>query len=410
MSGSWMRVALPMLVLLTGCVNHRESTVAAPGAGFPAAPAARANEAGVVRDPAADQAALLGYAARRMTESQAALGRGETDAAIHGFREVVGIRPHCLEAHLALARAYRARGSVAGAVAALERVLELDAAHRDSRLELAALRVQMGRHASALTLIESLAASLDHEPGSLVVLGEALVGTGRSEEAQVYFRRALQLDGRCESAWRGVISFHALAGNQHRIEQLAREMVKTGVPADRVLAAAGDECWRGGLVERAQSLYQMIGDVAGDTVLAYERTATLLARTARCNEAIEYARAGMVLHPQDPSLRFALAAAHAAAGRHETAILHLRKLLKQHPVHADARVALARSYRALGEPLPAIIELQRALSFQALDPVLYQELGMACQDYGQPEMAHAAFQSARDLDPEGRFVFAATDR
>lgn len=406
MSGKIVWTLMPAALLLAGCVHGRTPAAETK----PAAPVAKTTEAGAVRDASADRLAILRYAQGRMAESVAAYERGELDTAIRGFREVVSARPFDLQGHLFLAKAYRAHGSADGAVAALQQVLRLEGSNRDARVGLAALHVEGGRYVQALALLEPIRAALEDEPAALAVLGEALVGSGRDEEAQVWFKRALELDPASEAAWRGVVAYHALAGNRHRAEQLVRDMGRAGVAVARVLAAVGDDCWKKGMTERALAFYDQVGDVAPDSVLAYERMATACAQLGRQNEAVEYARAGMVYHPQDPSLRYALGAAHAAAGRHPVAILHFRKLLQDYPDHAAGRLALAREYRAAGDTAASVTELTRALARNGADPVLHQELALTYRAAGEEELAVVELKAARDLDPEGRFVLATPER
>ncbi len=402
-------LSLTVALLAAGCVNGSPrstdpAVVSKPAAGRPA----QANDAGVVRDRLGDRQAIVQYAQERMVESVAAYERGELDRAIWGFREVIGVRPLYVDGHLFLARSYRSRGSVEGAAAALTDAYRLDSTNRDVRLELASLYVETNRHAEALALLEPVRDRLDGEAGALTVLGECLVGVGRDDEAQVYFRRALEIDPGSEAAYRGMMSYHALAGNRRRVQQLMRDVERAGISVERVLLAVGDACWKQGMHARAISFYRESGEWAPYAAEPYGRLGTAFRRLGRTDEALSYFRSGLSYHPEHADLRAGLGEACVDAGRTGEAILHLRKVLQAEPDHATARLALSRAYRTSGDALSAVTELNRALARNPHRPELHQELGLAYRELGEKDLAGAAFARAQQLDPESRFVHAVT--
>jgi len=399
----WLAL-LPFALFASGCVQGRSRESAGAVAQGIVPP--KGNLAGTERDRVADRMELLRWANGRMQASVAAYERGEHDAAIRGFREVVSARPMYLHGHLYLAKAYRARGSADGARAGLEAALRLDSGNREVRIELAGLHVEANRHADALALLEPIRGGIESDPRAVTVLGEALVGVGRDEEAQVWFARALDLDPASEPAFRGIVAFHALAGNRHRVEQLLRDAECAGASIATVMMGAGDDCWTRGMQGRAMQFWQDAVQRDSACTAAVARLGTGLVRLGRTAEARLTLELALAAHPADSGLRLALAEACTAEGKHETAALHLRKLLQADPDHVLARLALGRAHRACGDMTAAVVDLTRAIARNPANPQLHHELGLAYRAAGEPDLAAASFQVARKLDPDHRLVRA----
>ena len=129
---------------------------------------------------------------------------GRNDAALEHLGRAVELEPGLLEALLTLGNVQTRMGSLDEAEATYRQVLENDAANGDARLGLGAVLAQTGDFDSAATeLREALRLLPEGDRTSQIHFGlaEALVRTGRLEEALSHYTRVRELDPTQGLAW-----------------------------------------------------------------------------------------------------------------------------------------------------------------------------------------------------------------
>lgn len=105
--------------------------------------------------------------------------------------------------------------------------------------------------------------------------------------------------------------------------------------------------------------------------------------------------------PLDPAVLQAFEAAVAAlrAGRTEEARKGFAALTRSHPELGGPHANLGILLRHAGKPDLAVTELEQAVHDDALQPVYWNQLGIAYREQGQFEKARAAYEKAIALDP-----------
>jgi tetratricopeptide (TPR) repeat protein len=225
-------------------------------------------------------------------------------------------------------------------------------------------QMDVGNHEGALRLARDwvLAAPADGLPRHL--LGRALAGLGRAEEASDAYRSALRIRNDLLPAWLDLGNLLASQGEH--------------LQALEAFAKAREH--------DPQSVQGWVG--AGRTLSAVGRHA----------EAVQALQQAIELDAEDATGWDALAAAHVAEDRLDLAAAVCRKGLKLHPQSAELwhRFGLVHAERA--DRMQAIQAQQEALRLKpGFLPALY-ELGELYLDQGEREKSQEVYQRLRRLD------------
>jgi tetratricopeptide (TPR) repeat protein len=196
------------------------------------------------------------------------------------------------------------------------------------------------------------------------MLGRALAGLHRSDEAGDAYRSALRIRPDLVHAWLDLGALYA----QHDEHRQALEAFVSARERD------------------ARSVAAWIG------------SGRVLSALGRHDEAVEALQQAVVLDPTDPSGWDALAAAHVAQDRLDLAAAACRKALKLHPESPELwyRFGLVHAERA--DRIQAIQAQQEALRLKpGFLPALY-ELGELYVDQGEREKSREVYERLRQLD------------
>ena len=196
------------------------------------------------------------------------------------------------------------------------------------------------------------------------MLGRALAGLGRSDEAHDAYRSALRIRADLLSAWLDLASLYSQQG------------------------------------EHVQALeaYAKARDYEPEAVAAWIGSGRELSALGRHAEAIQALQRAINLDYREIGAWDALAAAYVAEDRLDLAVAVCRKAIKQNPESAELwyRYGLVLAERA--ERMPALQAQQEALRLNpAFLPALY-ELGELYTDQGDRDRAQEIYERLRRLD------------
>jgi len=237
----------------------------------------------------------------------------------------------------------------------LEDARQLDGAAAAIQKALVPLYLALGRRDDAL---ESCQGALDLDPGdheTWSLYGRQLRGRGKTKEAQVAFRRALQCPGVAEC-----LDLHLQL--QYELGALHEESEQF----DQALAAFA-EVVKG--LESAQAPASL--DTLSQEEIKQQAASTLERMIKLCIQAKEYDRGLRLFAEAEPrypilgrKLNFHLAKVHAAQGHPDRALVALDAFLRSQPPGADAyelRLNLLKELHREDEILPSL------RTFSALD-------------------------------------------
>jgi len=222
---------------------------------------------------------------------------GRNDRALEHLGRAVELEPGLVEALLTLGNVQARTGRLADAETAFRRVLESDSGNGEARLGLGAVLAQNGNFAQAVVELREalrLAPEGDRAPRVHFGLAEALVRTGRLEEALPHYTRVREIDPAQSLAWlreatvlMGLGRFAdagAVFEARLRVDATDRRAAHS---LARLLAGAPDPTLRDG--PRAMTIAGALLQVDNAAPNA-ETAAMALAETGRFEEAISIQR------------------------------------------------------------------------------------------------------------------------
>ena len=340
-----------------------------------------------------------------LTLGSAYLSAGQAEVAAATFREVVARRPDDAEARFQLGRACLATGKFDEAVDSLRRAYDIDPSREDIGLGLArtleaagrareavaiyqkmlggerkpslTVRGQAGRAFARLGLAREAVAQGDAirgedpaYPAGQFLLGEALFGAGKYEDAIKAYREAARLESEAQY-------FEAIGRTSEKLGQLDDALHSYGeaVAADpsylaprlgrgRVRLARREFAVAVSELEAAQKVAPASAEVMRDLGRAHlamrdiAHAVPLLERAAAMNE-------------RDPETHFALGTVYYEADRSRAAVQHLSRAVDLAPENAPWRAEAFRklgwSQRAIHNRAGAISAWRRYLAIDRVD-------------------------------------------
>ncbi|OAN56033.1 hypothetical protein A6A04_10795 [Paramagnetospirillum marisnigri] len=198
-------------------------------------------------------------------------------------------------------------GDFTGAVAAFERIVEVDPDHTEARLAIAQIHLQSGRPQQALHWCNQILSLDSGHMGARVEMAEAMRLLGRNDDAHAIHELLVHERPTAPMTWCG----------------LARLL------ADEGHLAAAETCLRRALALAPSHLPSL-------TALARH-----LAKCVRHDEAVDLFHDAIALDPDDPAHHAGMALSLMALGRMEEASLRIDRALALDDENLEARLARA---------------------------------------------------------------------
>jgi arylsulfatase A-like enzyme/Flp pilus assembly protein TadD len=240
---------------------------------------------------------------------------GDIEGALALVRENIRQRPDTPLAYLHLAYLERARGNLAGAVAAARRAFELRPLDAESVSLYAVYLTEAGRAKEAADVLEPYMTAVQPDLDVLTARGMALASLGRGDEALATFERARTADPSSPKVLVNIGTIYLMAGDRGR----ARQAFEAALDIDTGVARA----------------HNSLGVIA--------------AQEGRPEEAIERWRRAVALDPRDYQTLFNLGVTLRKAGRPADARPYLEAYLKAAPAALEARdIARVRAWLRAG--------------------------------------------------------------
>jgi Flp pilus assembly protein TadD len=250
----------------------------------------------------------------------------------------------------AQANALRAAGQLDAAIALYQRIVECEPDDPVAEHNLAAALGDDNRFAEAASAAtRALAKGID-APETRLVLGRALQGLGRFDEADAAFLQAIAKRPTYAEAHSDLAQLRWMRGAGAGAATLVLDRALAGAPLDAALTLAkarfleftGDPQAAYALVRRA-----LAGGVVDGRL---EIMAAELGRATDPAAALAHAERSLALGPEDFAALTALCEANLAAGRPEAAETLAADLRQRNPRDQKAVALQATAWRLLGDP------------------------------------------------------------
>jgi len=231
---------------------------------------------------------------------RAQLAAGEPKTAVGTFRRLLSQVPNSAEGFRRLSQAQLAADDVAGARASLEEAISVSPNHLPAYAALVALELDNGRPKEALAVAESFREKNANSPSGEILLGDALVRSGRYREAAKAYEAGLSKGESTQLAIR-LHEARVKAGDEAAAIQGLAGWVD-GHPDDRAaqLVLAGAYI-RAGQHDTAIEHYERLDAVDGRNPIVVNNLAWLY-QSKGDPRALEYAERALELAPDSPSI------------------------------------------------------------------------------------------------------------
>jgi protein O-mannosyl-transferase len=150
----------------------------------------------------------------------------------------------------------------------------------------------------------------------------------------------------------------------------------------------------------AKTLYETTIAMNPGCWMAYNNLGVIFDEQGRSQEAIEYYRRALQLHPEYPDAQNNLGVVLKGLGRQQEAVAAFQEALRLRPRFPEAQLNLGDAYAGMGNPEKAIEHYREALQVRPNYPEAHNNLGMVLNDAGLHDDAIAEYERALQLRPE----------
>jgi tetratricopeptide (TPR) repeat protein len=302
--------------------------------------------------------------------------KGEYDAAIVEWRELLSTNPDDARIHSNLGSALAQLGRYEEAIPEFEKALELNAQYREIYHNLGRTLLAAGRPDDAILILQKGLQYYPESPDLHNHLGLALVSKNRLDEAKVEFEKTLEINPNDVVA-------HFVLG--------------------KTLAQEDD--WGAAIAQFREALR-----LGPESELAHFNLGTALRHKGDWDGAITEYREALRLNPKDDSAHWELGNALTRKSDWDGAIAEEREALRLNPNRDDAHALLGAVLGKKGDWDGDIAEEREALRLNPKNAQAHYTLGFAFEGKGDPHDALEEYRIAYELNPQGRGFRQAYER
>jgi superkiller protein 3 len=369
--------------------------------------------------------------------------RKDLSKALITFRAAVQCDPKLVQAHLAIADIYAARGNEGEALAALLQALQIEPKNVLALRAASNLYLKNGLHIKALPLLETLVAVTPKAADAHADLAAVYAASGDRKGAETEFRRALELQEDYFPALAGLGNLLARAGDDANAMPLLRKAVQLQPRAYEGHFLLGSALNRLGQFEEARSeleqaaklgggnepqVFYQLARAWGGLGKALERKAALarfseLTRKQKDDAELQRRAAALIdearvllqagdlenaaarlelareAKPGDATLLFRLAGLNFDLQRYDAAREYVRAAISISPATWLYHYLLGLVERSANHLADARASLETAAKLQSTEAPVFNALGEVLLEQGERQAAIAAFEKAVKLEP-----------
>lgn len=245
--------------------------------------------------------------------------------------EVLQRDPNNIEGHILRGTILFANGDRAGALAELNRAVELNPRRVESLMGLALYYRQTGEMAKADEIYQRALSIDDNSALAHLEYARFLVQQNQTDKAEAQFRRAVEVDPQNREAHRTLVSFYITQKQLDRAEQAARALAALDSDKPEGTAVLGDFYSQIGRTDDAVRLFQETVSKYPDYTTGRYRLGELLLQKGDTAGASAQADEVLKKNPNDKQALLMRARVRMNGGDAKAAIEDLSQVLKQEP-------------------------------------------------------------------------------
>ena len=254
-----------------------------------------------------------------------------------------------------------------------------------SLYERAAASIQGGQPSAAIAVLEPRLKEAPKDVRALTLMGMALSAETRLDEANRYFRQALDANPAFAPALKNLATNELALGRADAARaHFVRLMELTPSDPGVRLGLAQANIELGNSAKAAELLEQMPRDAPEAAHFSAGELLARLQRYASAARKFELAQEG---HPNPYDAGFNLVLAYVKSGQHTNAIRAGEQLIARGHKKAELYNLLAQAYEAAGKTGDAYSALRTATTLEPADPVNYLDLMAICLTHKNFDLA-----------------------
>jgi len=266
------------------------------------------------------------------------------------------------------------------AAVAFARAAQLEPAYVPALVWLGEMQLDLGRNDEALVTFGTAVSQSPNSAAALFGAGRAALARGSYGEAVSYLEQVLRIDPRASVVHYPLAMAYRHVGAADKAEPLLlRRGSVAPVMADPLMASA---------------------EVVLDSAVSHEAAGMQALRAQDWTGAVAAFRKGLVVAPDDASLRYWMASALIASGDAAGAEREFRDVLRRHPDYAKAHFSIGAIMAQRGQRTEALAAYQSAVRYAPNMPEARLRLADTLRAAGQLREAFAQYDEAVRLDPK----------
>jgi tetratricopeptide (TPR) repeat protein len=347
---------------------------------------------------------------RKFDHAADLMEKGQSDAAIAEWRELLATNPEDARIHGNLGAALTQAGQYAEAIRELNKALELDPQYREIYHNLARTQLAAGQSDEAILTLEK---GLEYYPESADLhdhMGLALTVKGRLDEAQAEFAKSLAINPSDVIAHFSLGQALARKGDWDGAISEYRESLRLGPPSELAHVMIGTALRAKGDLDGAIAEYHEALRLNPKNEDAHVVLGKTLGRKRDWDEAIAEYREALRLNPNDDMAHWELGNALTWKSDWDGAIAEEREALRLNPNLDNAHVLLGAVLGKKHDWEGEIAEEREALRLNPKNGQAHFSLGFALEEKGNRADALQEYRTAYELNPQGRGFREAYER
>ncbi|HEX6894439.1 MAG TPA: tetratricopeptide repeat protein [Bryobacteraceae bacterium] len=267
----------------------------------------------------------------QLLTGQAALAKGEVDAAQARFQQAAKLEPQSITPHLALARVFMLRKNYSLMLEQANAALAINNRDQNARLYRVMALTGSGSFATAKIEAEQLSRDTSHARQVEMQLGIIALGQKKYAEAEQYFEKLHKENDQDVSPLTGLISTLMAENNSSRALSILQEQEKRAPDSVATQALMASTAQAAGKLDLALAELQKIASENPKSAEVQVRIGELQRRRGNFPAAIAAYQRARDLDPKSKGIDAAVASAQDEMGDRAGAIASYRKALAEMP-------------------------------------------------------------------------------